>query len=245
MWFKYKYKDVKVKKFKRNRVAFDEVEKIFELYCDDWTVTAISKELGISPLTIQRYIDYGNPNRAIEPLRLRRLRVYKRAAALKDDSLAERISENIEIAVKVFGDSGRRFVKRLAAVEMLEDTEGVLTPDELDVAAKIAYEPSTDDYVKFHRVSSEWVSMLNTPVQDGCKSILNVNVNQMQQQEAATEATNGGTTASSRVAIEGVEAVYKHLEAMSEASVDDHNKISVVVADVSETAELLADEEVV
>ena len=239
MRLKYAYaKDKPEKKKKRNRVKFSDVEKLFELYCDDHSVLEMSELLGISPLTLHKYIDYGDPKRDIEPLRIRRLRVFKRAVELKDNSLAERIAENIEVAVRVFGDSGRRIAERVAARRMLDDCDGVLTDDEIDGATKIAYEPTTDDYVKFHKVCTEWVGILSSPAKDAVSVLpINLNVNQTQAQSANTQVEQDNSA--SKISKEGVTAVYQHLESMAAASVEDYNKIATVTAEVSENVELL------
>jgi predicted transcriptional regulator len=238
MRLKYAKVDLEPKK-KRNRVTFSEVEKIFELYCDDHAVMEISELLGITTTTIHKYIDYGDPKRDIEPLRLRRVRVFKRAAELKDSSLAERIAENIEVAVRVFGDSGRRIAERVAARRMLDDCDGVLTDDEVDNATKIAYEPTTDDYVKFHKVCSDWVGILSLPTKDAVSALpIHLNVNQMQAQGSTNEQVVEDNSMT-KIARDGVDAVYKHLEGMASASVEDYNRIAAVTAEVSENVELL------
>jgi predicted DNA-binding protein YlxM (UPF0122 family) len=239
MKFKYKVKGGKPKK--RTLMTHKEVEQIFELYCDDLAVIRIAKRLNTTPRTVHRYIDYGDPKRDIEPLRVRRLRVFKKAAELKDASLAERIAENIDVAVKVFGESGRRLVERVAARRMLDSDSEVLTDDEKEAARRMAYEPTADDYAKFAKVCTDWVGVLGKTAEDVAQPI-NLSINQMQAQgQPNNEVVDAQEPSTSRLAREGVDAIYKHLEGMADATVADHNTIANVVADVSEGYELLED----
>src|SRR5210317_260143 len=66
------------------------VDRMFELYCQDYTPPSIAEIVGISHATVLRYVNDGDPKRSIEPFAQRRARLLKAVFDRGDEKLTER-----------------------------------------------------------------------------------------------------------------------------------------------------------
>lgn len=208
---------------KKRRVSLSTIADIFDLYCQDISEDAISSAVGVTRVTIHKYIEEGDPRREVEPLRLRRARVLRAALQIQDGKLAERAANIIQISSASAGLSGQRFIARTRAAMALDHPEN-LSLDEQDLAEKIAVEPTTGDFVAYSREfqsNARLAMLMNEPEPSGA---VTVNVNQSQQQEAK---------ASSDEYDGGMDLVYQHIQTLASSSPQDHNKVARMVRDVN------------
>lgn len=218
----------------RYRIPLDVVERMFELYCQEYTIRAISEEVGAAVPTVQKYINEGDPERQIDPFRERRARVLQALFTQKEEAITKRMSQHSKLNSAGFGQAAARLIKRYQAAEALDDTSA-LSAKERAFYERIALEPDLSDVSMFHRNSMD-LMRLSLGLRD-LVSPVNINVSQNQQQEQAQ-----GTKVS--VKDEGdVEIVYEHIQALARSKEKDQHTVASAVKRTSLRSEGTLDEE--
>lgn len=205
------------------RLSLGDIDHLFDLYCKDITVRDMAEDLGISPSTVQKYIDVGDKQRGIEPLRARRQRLVQSALELQDGKLAERMSRSTELAVEAFSTSTKRLLERYGAAKRLSDEPDLLDWDR-ERLEKIAVEPELGDMNAFHRVQLDLFKLAREVVHGpSVKSGLTVNLSQAQSQGMANLMSDSD-----------VAGIYEHIQDLAELTPQDQQQVGRVVETLSE-----------
>lgn len=160
----------------RVAIPFDLVERIFELYCLDYTFSAIARDVGVVVSTVSKYVNSGDSDRGIPPLRERRRDVYLQAIQDKNGEMAIRFRNLLKVAVDSATVTGSRFIERVEAAKELEDSSLYESGNETVLAAKNqkAYNPDSKSLARILGVAANVLAVGGKMFQEGSPSI-NVN----------------------------------------------------------------------
>jgi len=208
------------------KLRLGDIDHLFDLYCKDTTVRDMAEDLGISPSTVQKYLDQGDPQRGIEALKARRQRLVQSAMALQDGKLAERMSNSTALAAEAFSMSTKRLMERYEASRRLDDSRDLLEWEK-ERLERIALEPDLGDMNAFHRVQYDLFKLAREMVHGPMtKGGVTVNLSQAQNQGVATLLSDSD-----------VGLVYEHIQDLASLTSTDQQKIGRVVETLSERLE--------
>jgi len=203
----------------RRRIPLDVVERMFELYCQEYPVRAIAEETGAAVPTVTKYINEGDPERQVEPLRDRRARVLQALFAQNEEALNKRMSHHTKLNSAGFGQAAARIIRRYQAAEALDDAT-LLSDKERALYERIALEPDLADVSTFHRNSMD-LMRLSLGLRDTAPVNINVSQNQEQTQDQGADIS---------VKDQGdIEIVYEHIQALSRAGEKDEKIVANTV----------------
>lgn len=129
-------------------IPLEDIDRMLEMYCLEFPIVDIAKEIGITSATVHKYIRDGDPKRSIKPLRERRAEVFKRVMEDRDGVVAMSIIRLLKTSVGAAEATGKRVTERILAAHKLED-EALYAPgnEEKRIAAEVAaYNPDAGDF---------------------------------------------------------------------------------------------------
>lgn len=85
-----------------------QVERMYQLFVQEQSVTHIARECGSSPATVRKYIEKGDPARKVRPFRQRRNQMLLRLQNLTDEDIAKRLSLHIDVAGQLLAQTFQR-----------------------------------------------------------------------------------------------------------------------------------------
>lgn len=215
----------------RVAIPFEVVEKIFELYCLDYSLSAIAKELKINYATVSKYVNHGDSSREIQPLQQRKADVYKRAMEEKNGEMVLKLRQIMNTASDVVETTGKRFIDRVQAAKELEDPslydDGMRSVRQATEAK--AYNPDSKDLARVLGAATEILKTGGSMFESSSPSL---HINASSQANAASQIVSQGP----------IEVILEHLEGVREQQTETKN--INVVADIIKKISLKSEEEV-
>ena len=192
---------------KGQRLSMRIIDAVFSLYARDIPLKEISERTGVSVPSIAKYISHGDPKRSIQPLSERRANVFRAAMALQDGRIVESIRSQQAVSAAAMGAVSRRYLKRVAAADELDDPTLYAKGNELRrmIVEQKALEPNTGDFKTVLNAHAETLRLASQAVEHGDERAgISIHVNQQQ--------SGASSSSESHVDNQSITAAQAHIE---------------------------------
>lgn len=135
--------------------TYEKIEAMWELFLEHKTPKQISQELGISVLTVRRYIRHGDSDRKILPFEQREREVFAASQILSDEELIKRKAGHLQALTGTVAKTLTRYTKRLKNSEEAEEAARLGNLDLAHALMPFCHEPNAREATELLRLHQE------------------------------------------------------------------------------------------